>query len=117
MAASPRTCPGGGTYSDFLGPDKPPKQVRREILAKKAKGIPENLAEGMQGKLTLNRSRGQVLHDWTPLLLIDVVNRDEANILWNAELRDRLSINKDRVNELFSKSPSAADNFEQKYFF
>ena len=94
--------PTGGLVQIYLGPDKSPKQVRTEIMAKRAFGILEK--EGISN-LSLNRRRGQVLCDWVPLLMVEIVDKDIANILWNAELRDSLGINKGKVLELFNKGP------------
>ena len=71
-------------------------------MAKRAFGILEK--EGISN-LSLNRRRGQVLCDWVPLLMVEIVDKDIANILWNAELRDSLGINKGKVLELFNKGP------------
>ena len=102
--------PGGSRVQIYLGPDKSPKQVKTEILTKKTYSILQ--AAGVKD-LTLNRRRGQVLQDWEPLALVEVTSQDEASLLWNAELRDRLQIDKEKVLEAFSKKSDARPgNFE-----
>ena len=105
------SAPGGGQVQIYLGPDKSPKQVRTEILTKKAYAILQ--AEGVKD-LSINRRRGQVLQDWVPLALVDVKNQEEVEIMWNSELRDKLEIHKGRVLvALLKRSDSRSPgNFE-----
>ena len=82
----------------YLGPDKSPKRVQTEIMSKKLFEVLDKLGVG---DLHLQRRTGQIYADWKPLAMVEVVSKEQCNLLWDADLREELKINKDDVLEKF----------------
>ena len=82
----------------FLGPDKSKKQIRTEVLTKKLVRIFES--QGVKD-IDANRWKGQVMVSWQPIALVQVLSKDEAELLFDAEYCKTLKIDKDAIRSLF----------------
>ena len=89
----------------YLGADKSPKQIRTEVLSKKLGGIWEGMGFS---EIHVKRKQGQVCINWRPIAMVEVANRDSAEILWDSEYALSLAINRERVCELFKDAPRTA---------
>ena len=98
------TNPASGIVQIYLGPDKSAKQIKTEVLTKALKRVLQGLGFS---QVDTRPFKGEALIDWRPVAMLDVKSKDDVDILWDAEYRDTLKIDKGRVKELlFAGSPS-----------
>ena len=86
----------------FLNPDKPPCQVRREILGKALFDILQK--EKPDGTFTLQRSEATIWANKRPLCTIKSLSESEARISWAESRRIGLSIDLAKVDPLFAQA-------------
>ena len=98
--------PAGSLVQVFLGPDKSPKQIRVEVLSKKLSQILES--KGFK-EVHANRRQGQVCVGWRPLVMVDVLDRDHAELLWDAAYAAQLKVKVSEIcTEFRTSAPSGA---------
>ena len=82
----------------FLGPDKSPKQIRTEVLAKRLATV----LEGFKLEdLHVNRRRGQVSYKWRPLCMVHIESRDKPELLWDAAYAKEIKLDTQAVYNSF----------------
>ena len=105
---------GGGKYKDqlvdspdntkiqyYLNPDKPPCQVRKEILGKELFEILK--AAKSDTTFTLQRAEAKIWANKKPICTVKVLSENEARISWEESRRIGLNIELAQVEPAFAK--------------
>ena len=105
---------GGGKYKDqlvdspdntkiqyYLNPDKPPCQVRKEILGKELFEILK--AAKSDTTFTLQRAEAKIWANKKPICTVKVLSENEARISWEESRRIGLNIDLAQVEPAFAK--------------
>ena len=105
---------GGGKYKDqlvdspdnakiqyYLNPDKPPCQVRKEILGKELFEILK--AAKSDATFTLQRAEAKIWANKKPICTVKVLSENEARISWEESRRIGLNIELAQVEPAFAK--------------
>ena len=82
----------------YLGPDKSPKQVKTEVLAKRLLSV----LEGFRFEnLHLNRRSGQVLCNWRPLAMVHIESKESSELMWDKAFASELELDTQKVYSTF----------------
>jgi hypothetical protein len=95
-------CPDKRPIQYFLNLDKPPCQVRKEILGKSLLDILK--AAKPNADITLQRVEAKIWADKRPLCVVKILSESEARISWMDSKRVQLGIDLAEVEPLFAKA-------------
>ena len=85
----------------YLNPDKPPCQVRKEILSKALLEIFKTVKPDTT--FTLQRVEAKIWANKRPLCSVNFLSENEARLSWEDSRRIGLNIELDQIEPLFAK--------------
>jgi len=92
--------PSNNMHRYYIVPDKNPAQVRKEVLAKQLqKGI-----AGLQGwakDIFVRKSSGTLLVDRRPLVSINVIDENQASLVWSHANRISNGLDQGAIEQMF----------------
>ena len=99
--------PNGSEIRLYVSEDKSPKQLRKEILAKKLLRAVQDSVKDKQAHL--QRRDCSITLEWKSLVRVEVTTADaEPTLLWNAAAVAQLEVDKECIMEKFRQRSGAA---------